>query len=61
MADVVIVDAARTPVGKRNGSLAGVHASDLLALVLGELVARTSVDPSAVGQVVGGCVQQVGA
>ena len=58
--DVVIVDALRTPIGRRNGGLAGVHPVDLLAHVLRELVAKSGVDPSAIGQVVGGCVSQVG-
>jgi acetyl-CoA C-acetyltransferase len=58
--DVVIVDAVRTAVGRRNGSLAGVHAADVLAAVLGEIVDRTGIDPTTVGQVIGGCVQQVG-
>ena len=60
MNDVVIIDAVRTPVGRRNGGLASVHPADLLATVLAELVARTGIDPSRVGQVVGGCVSQVG-
>ena len=58
--DVVIVDALRTPIGRRNGGLAGVHPVDLLAHVLRELVAKSGVDPNAIGQVVGGCVSQVG-
>ena len=61
MTDVVIVDAVRTPVGRRNGGLAGVHPADLLARALSELVTRTGIDPAEVGQVVGGCVSQVGA
>ena len=61
MTDVVIIDAVRTPVGRRNGGLAGVHPADLLATALSELVARTGIDPAEVGQVVGGCVSQVGA
>ena len=48
------------PIGRRNGGLAGVHPADLLAGVLRELVDRTGIDPSEVGQVVGGCVSQVG-
>jgi acetyl-CoA C-acetyltransferase len=60
MNDVVIIDAVRTPIGRRNGGLASVHPADLLATVLAELVARTGIDPSRVGQVVGGCVSQVG-
>jgi acetyl-CoA C-acetyltransferase len=60
MSDVVIIDAVRTPIGRRNGGLSTVHPADLLATVLAELVARTGIDPSQVGQVVGGCVSQVG-
>ncbi len=60
MSDVVIIDAVRSPIGRRNGGLAGVHPSDLLAAVLAALVERTGIDPSEVGQVVGGCVSQVG-
>jgi acetyl-CoA C-acetyltransferase len=60
MSDVVIIDAVRTPIGRRNGGLSTVHPADLLAGVLSELVARTGIDPAEVGQVVGGCVSQVG-
>ncbi|HLU42250.1 MAG TPA: steroid 3-ketoacyl-CoA thiolase [Microthrixaceae bacterium] len=60
MSDVVIIDAVRTPIGRRNGGLSTVHPADLLATVLSELVDRTGIDPSVVGQVVGGCVSQVG-
>jgi acetyl-CoA C-acetyltransferase len=60
MAEVVIVDAVRTPVGKRNGGLAGVHSADLLGTALTALFQRTGVDPAEIGQVVGGCVSQVG-
>src|SRR5690349_366729 len=58
--DAVIVDAVRTPVGKRNGSLAKVHAVDLSAHVLNALVARNGFDPAVVDDVIWGCVQQVG-
>ena len=58
--DAVIVDAVRTPVGKRNGSLAGFHAVDLSAHVLNALVARHGLDPAVVDDVIWGCVQQVG-
>jgi acetyl-CoA C-acetyltransferase len=58
--EVVLVDAVRTPIGKRNGALANHHSIDLLAQTLNELFARTGVDPGTVGQVVGGCVSQVG-
>jgi len=60
MTDVVIIDAVRTPIGRRNGGLSTVHPADLLASVLRELVERTGIDPSEVGQVVGGNVSQVG-
>jgi acetyl-CoA C-acetyltransferase len=60
MTDVVIVDAVRTPVGRRNGGLSTVHPADLLAGVYGALLGRSGVDPADVGQVVTGCVDQVG-
>ncbi|WP_041317092.1 thiolase family protein [Mycolicibacter sinensis] len=60
MRPTVIVGAVRTPVGKRNGGLAGTHAADLSAIVLNELMARTGVDPDVVDDVVWGCVSQVG-
>lgn len=60
MRDAVIVEAARTPVGRRNGALAGVHPVDLSALVLSALVERTGLDPAYVDDVYWGCVTQVG-
>jgi acetyl-CoA acyltransferase len=60
MRDAVIVDAVRTPIGKRNGSLAGIHAADLSARVLTALVERTGVDPATVDDVLWGCVTQIG-
>ncbi|MFE7792748.1 thiolase family protein [Streptomyces sp. NPDC057460] len=60
MRDAVIVDAVRTPIGKRNGSLAGIHAADLSALVLDALVRRTGVDPATIDDVMWGCVTQIG-
>ncbi|KLO31786.1 acetyl-CoA acetyltransferase [Mycolicibacter heraklionensis] len=60
MRPTVIVGAVRTPVGKRNGGLAGTHAADLSAIVLGELMERTGTDPGTVDDVVWGCVSQVG-
>jgi acetyl-CoA C-acetyltransferase len=60
MSEVVIIDAVRSPIGRRNGGLAGVHPADLLSRVLAALVERTGVDPAEVGQVIGGCVSQVG-
>jgi len=59
--EVVIVDSVRTPIGRRNGALASVHANELLGVVLRSVIGRTGLEPSAVDQVVGGCVQQVGA
>jgi acetyl-CoA C-acetyltransferase len=57
---VVVVDAVRTPVGRRNGGLASIHPAELLGRTQAELVRRTGIDPADVGQVVGGCVSQVG-
>jgi acetyl-CoA C-acetyltransferase len=60
MADVVIVEAVRTPIGRRNGGLSTVHPADLLGTALSEVVSRSGIDPAEVEQVVGGCVSQVG-
>jgi acetyl-CoA acetyltransferase family protein len=60
MRETVIVEAVRTPVGKRNGGLSDQHAADLSALVLNELTERSGVDPSLIDDVVWGCVSQVG-
>src|SRR6266571_4386705 len=61
MSDAVIVAAVRTPVGKRNGALAGVHPVDLSAHVLNALAERAGLaDPAEVDDVVWGCVSQVG-
>jgi acetyl-CoA C-acetyltransferase len=60
MSDAFIVDAVRTPVGKRGGGLAAVHPADLGAAVLSALVERTGIDPAAVEDVVLGCVDTVG-
>jgi acetyl-CoA C-acetyltransferase len=60
MSEVVIVEAVRTPVGRRNGALSTVHPADLLGSALTALVERSGVDPAAIEQVVGGCVSQVG-
>jgi len=59
--DIVIVDAVRSPVGRRGGGLSTMHPADLLATVLDALVERSGIAPSEVEQVVGGCVSQVGA
>jgi len=58
--DAVIVAAVRTPVGKRNGALAGVHPVDLSAHVLRSLAGRSGVDPAVVDDVIWGCVSQFG-
>jgi acetyl-CoA C-acetyltransferase len=58
--DVVIVEAVRSPLGRRKGGLATVHPADLLAAVQREAVDRSGIDPAAVGQVVAGCVTQTG-
>lgn len=60
MRDAVIVGAVRTPLGKRNGVLAGVHPVDLAAHVLRSLVQRTGVDPVNVDDVIWGCGSQIG-
>ncbi|MEO6651065.1 MAG: steroid 3-ketoacyl-CoA thiolase [Ilumatobacteraceae bacterium] len=57
---VVIVDAVRTPIGRRGGGLSSMHPAELLARVQSALIERTGIDPAHVGQVVGGCVSQVG-
>jgi acetyl-CoA acyltransferase len=58
--DAVIVAVVRTPVGKRNGGLAGVHPVDLSAYVLNALAERAGLDPAQVDDVIWGCVSQVG-
>jgi acetyl-CoA acyltransferase len=60
MRDAVIVEAVRTPVGRRNGALSGVHPADLSAHVLQAIVERTGIDPGLVDDVIWGCVNQVG-
>ncbi|MDH6436645.1 acetyl-CoA acyltransferase [Streptomyces sp. SAI-144] len=60
MPEAVIVEAVRTPAGKRGGGLSAVHAADLSAVVLGALVDRTGIDPAVVDDVVWGCVGQIG-
>ncbi len=58
--DVLIVDAVRSPIGRRKGGLSTFHSADLLGAVLAELVNRSGIDAGHVGQVIGGCVGQVG-
>jgi acetyl-CoA C-acetyltransferase len=60
MAQPVIIEAVRTPIGKRNGWLSGFHAAQLLGSAQVELVKRAGIEPSQVEQVVGGCVTQAG-
>ncbi|BBY46161.1 acetyl-CoA acetyltransferase [Mycolicibacterium celeriflavum] len=60
MAEAVIVEAVRSPVGKRNGGLSGVHPAELSAQVLNGLVERAGVDPALVDDVIWGCVMQAG-
>jgi acetyl-CoA acyltransferase len=60
MRETVIVEAVRTAVGKRNGGLSGMHAADLSAVVLNELLERAGVGPEIIDDVVWGCVSQVG-
>jgi len=58
--EVVIVEAVRTPVGRRNGGLSTMHSVDLLAAPLKAVIERSGIDPAEVGQVIGGCVSQIG-
>src|ERR1700739_4964026 len=60
MAEAVIVEATRSPIGKRNGGLSGVHPADLSAQVLNALVQRVGIDPEIVDDVIWGCVGQTG-
>jgi acetyl-CoA C-acetyltransferase len=60
MQEVVILSAVRTPIGRRKGGLAGLHPADLLGAVQRAAVERAGIDPREVGQIVGGCVSQVG-
>jgi acetyl-CoA C-acetyltransferase len=58
--EVVIVEAVRSPIGRRGGGLSTFHSADLLSIVQKELIDRSGIDPSQVEQVIGGCVSQVG-
>src|SRR5271170_6686873 len=60
MGSAVIVEAVRTPVGKRGGALAGVHPAELLGGVQTALLDRAGLAPAEVEQVAGGCVTQAG-
>jgi acetyl-CoA C-acetyltransferase len=61
MRDVVIVEAGRSPIGKKKGALSAAHPTELLGQVLMEVLKRADVAPAMVGQVVGGCINKVGA
>jgi acetyl-CoA C-acetyltransferase len=58
--NIVIVDAVRTPIGRRGGGLSSVHPAELLGIAQTAIIERTGIDPGAIGQVIGGCVSQVG-
>jgi acetyl-CoA C-acetyltransferase len=60
MNEVVIVSALRSPIGRRKGGLSGMHPADLLGTIQRATVERAGVDPAAIGQIIGGCVSQVG-
>jgi len=60
MAEAYIIEAVRTPVGKRGGSLSGIHPADLGAITLAELVDRSGIDPGRVDDVVMGCLDTIG-
>ena len=61
MEEVVIVDAARTAVGRKNGSLGMVHPTDTLGPVIMQMLARNDLDSKVVDQVIGGCINKLGA
>jgi acetyl-CoA C-acetyltransferase len=61
MEKAVIVEAVRSPIGKKNGSLSAAHPTELLAQLLTAVLGRAGVSPAAVGQVIGGCINKVGA
>src|SRR5438876_11857144 len=60
MSQPVIVEAVRTPIGRRNGWLSGLHPAEILAAVQIEVVKRAGIEASDVEQIVGGCVTQAG-
>jgi acetyl-CoA C-acetyltransferase len=61
MKEVVIVEPGRSPVGRRNGSLAEAHRTDVLGQVMNGVLERAGINTADVGQVVGGCINKVGA
>jgi acetyl-CoA C-acetyltransferase len=60
MGTAVIVEAVRTPIGKRGGALSGLHAAEILGAAQAGLVERAGIDPAVIEQVAGGCVTQAG-
>src|SRR3954462_8473615 len=58
--EVVIVEAVRSPIGRRGGGMSTFHSVDALSILQKELIDRSGIDPAEVGQVIGGCVSQVG-
>ena len=60
MGTAVIVEAVRTPIGKRNGNLSGMHAAEILGAAQRGLVERAGIEPALVEQIAGGCVTQAG-
>src|SRR4051812_28453962 len=60
MPEAYIVDAIRTPTGKKKGSLAGWHPADLAAIPITAIIDRTGVDPNAIDDVIWGCVDAIG-
>ena len=61
MGTPVIVEAVRTPIGKRGGWLAGLHAAEILGAAQKGVLDRSGIDPLLIEQVIGGCVTQAGA
>ena len=60
MREVYIIEAARTAIGRRGGALSTVHPADLLGQIQKGAVERAGIEPGEIGQIVGGCVSQVG-
>ncbi len=60
MKQPVIVEAVRTPIGKRNGWMSGFHPTELLALSQKGVIERAGIEPAEVEQIVGGCVTKAG-
>ena len=60
MSYAVIVEAARTPIGKRRGGLSGLHPAEILGAAQAAVLERSGVDPAEIEQIAGGCVTQAG-